>query len=1353
MVTSSLPGGPADKGGTNYEILWGLRGMLDVVQDRADSIRIEPPGVDGAEFFLLRKGRKEHWQTKRQITAQENWSLQKLKSEDVLDFFRSCAEAGERAIFASISDARELRILSTHARSAKDFDEFKAEFLTKPRLKEFTALRKHLHNIPEEEVFAFLLKVYVRCADEGTLEEQFLHPLLTALFNGPAISTQANLSSIYLNNVHQTLSRALILAQLEKAGIRLREVATSPTVRQQLSAATNDYVAGQKAKLISGSLVPRKAAREAVDKIRGATTSLDILISSTAGGGKSACFYQIATELLAAGLPVLSFRLDRLKPTLTTAGLGEQMGLSESPALVLARAYPNQPVVLIVDQLDFVSAASGRHPDFFDALAALVEEVRGLRSTQIVHLVLACREFDYENDHRFRSLLPKDEKPIKLEPLTSDEVKEVVNAAGGKPERLQPRQIELLRVAQNLALFVDSKLALQDKPSFLTQKDLFDAYWDVKKRQAEAAHPTHASHWGPLLKALTDEMSKRQELSVPRDFLDQYPRVFVDHLVSSGVLTFNGKVYGFGHESFFDYCFARNAVARSEEFAVFLETDDQLLFRRAQLRQVLVYLRDGDRKRYLANLHQVLNSPKIRPHLKLLALELVASVPDPSEEEFAILRPFLDSELSYRRDKANNPARIVSRAWDVFFSSRTLFFVADKVSLVRDWLHSPDAWLNDLAVTYLRWQLPQHADRVAELVESFESHPDWHPRFQLLVERGDLETGRRYFDLVLRLLKSGILDSVKAPFHSSGGFWTTVAGLAKAQPTWAAELGACWLDRQVVRAHAAPGSPDADIQLDDDCGIDDLAEAAEKSPTAILEHVLPAVLRTVEALPYDLKTDSLTWDRVWSGRYRSDDLDLPEAFLQAVKTAFASISANLPEALRPYINALANLEFDTANSLLFAAYQCHPQHFANEALTLLASDPRRLHCALRGSGYWRARGLIEACSPHGSEEVFRKIESVVVNFAPEDERTGHGYKYHGQAAFTLASALDPSRTLATTKTKLISWQEKLGQPYGPPDVIRAYTVLSPITEDEASHMTDNQWLRAMEKYRTRGRDHSNYSRGGASELAGMLGSFVAKDPKRFAALAHRFPVEAEPNYLCAVLRNLKEDAIPDDEKIAVARLAFNWPPANAATSALDLLGSIEDSPLPTDAVDFIRRMAVEGPGPTGKRTRVTSGGKEKQLDIRIDGLNTVRGHAIEAIAGLVFHDRAYLQYFGTDIEKLTQDTSPAIRACAAFAVYAMASHDLARALATPTFILRLRRCAPQQRVCLPLDQTRRKQAARNREALRPPPPQLHEPGGPPAWRNRCLPRAPLPLDRRSTRRNRAHWDGRNASRRDCRRGI
>src|SRR6266436_7921202 len=104
---STLPGGPADKAGLSHEALWGVFGILKVFSGEADAIRIEEPGTDGAEFYLEQNGKREHWQAKRQVLSQKTWSLQLLKSEGVLDFFRQRVDAGESCIFASITDAPE----------------------------------------------------------------------------------------------------------------------------------------------------------------------------------------------------------------------------------------------------------------------------------------------------------------------------------------------------------------------------------------------------------------------------------------------------------------------------------------------------------------------------------------------------------------------------------------------------------------------------------------------------------------------------------------------------------------------------------------------------------------------------------------------------------------------------------------------------------------------------------------------------------------------------------------------------------------------------------------------------------------------------------------------------------------------------------------------------------------------------------------------------------------------------------------------------------------------------------------------------------------------------------------------
>jgi len=132
--------------------------------------------------------------------------------------------------------------------------------------------------------------------------------------------------------------------------------------------------------------------------------------------------------LTSAEIPVLALRLDRVEPVVTTIALGGEIDLPDSPVLSLTRCYPNRTVVLVVDQLDFVSTTSGRNPDFFDTLSALCDEVRGLRQFQTIHLVLACREFDFNHDHRFRQCLEKDKKPVVVNKFTVEEVKKTIGS-------------------------------------------------------------------------------------------------------------------------------------------------------------------------------------------------------------------------------------------------------------------------------------------------------------------------------------------------------------------------------------------------------------------------------------------------------------------------------------------------------------------------------------------------------------------------------------------------------------------------------------------------------------------------------------------------------------------------------------------------------------------------------------------------------------------------------------------------------------------------------------------------------------------------------------------------------------
>jgi hypothetical protein len=139
-----------------------------------------------------------------------------------------------------------------------------------------------------------------------------------------------------------------------------------------------------------------------------------------------------------------------------------------------------------------------------------------------------------------------------------------------------------------------------------------------------------------------------------------------------------------------------------------------------------------------------------------------------------------------------------------------------------------------------------------------------------------------------------------------------------------------------------------------------------------------------------------------------------------------------------------------------------------------------------------------------------------------------------------------------------------------------------------------------------------------------------------------------------VLYGLKDAAVDPKLKVDVARLVFGSDDVACLMAALDVLATIEAMPLPQDAVAFIQRMATDHPDP--KRD------KDDDKDPLFIGMNSVRGHAVDAIRDLVLRDKSYIEVFAEELEHCVTDPSLAVRACAASTLIAMSVHHAATAV-------------------------------------------------------------------------------------------
>ena len=853
-----LPGGPSDKIGNRYELWWTVSQFVRIINREVDSIRIEDPTIDKAEFVITAGGCREFHQVKRSH-LRGKWSLSELgspKHQLLQTMFNQLSEStNTRFVFVSGSDTPELRELTERADSAKDMEEFESEFVSAKSQKQNFNKLKDFWNDDTATAYEILQRIEVRTIDERGIEEQ-VRDSLSALFLTKPDNVCAALRSFAEDSIHKVINHERLISYLEGKEFIPRQLVKPNDAPLLINEVTARYLKVTRRKLIQGSLIPRSSTQELLSKIKeNATNGADCVLTGKAGGGKTGCVIECVETLRQSNdAAVLAFRLDRIEPVSTTKELGECLGLEESPALVLKTAAESlsRDAVLIIDQLDAVSTTSGRSSNFFDVVEDLLDEVRGFRNSVKFHVVVVCRKFDWENDHRLRRPLEKDPVEVSVTNFSLDEVKSVIESGGFKADLFDERQLELLCLPQNLSLFLDTNYAPASRPTFFTQKDLFVRYWKEKRQAVKDRIDSPSDHWTEVIQVLCSKMTESQQLSVLEGALDKFPSDYLDAMVSEGVLSFDQNRYGFGHEAFFDYCFARSFVARDESLTAFLKKSEQHLFRRAQVRQVLIYLRDADRERYCKELSALLTDEKIRCHLKDLAIAVAVEMPNPEEAEWNVLAPWIESELEAIKTGKPNPDKFASLVWNRFFTSQPWFQIADAKGLVGDWLTSQNDHLVDMVVNYVHYHLEQSFDKLAELLEPFVGRGGgWPQRFQSVMYRADLGSSRRHFELFLRLIDDGTLDDDS----NDNTFWYNLDSLADEHADWIPEALSHWLLRRLsVIQEASPSGENPDWQdlfEHHNSGLKNIHESANQFPDKFAQHVLPVILKISDAAAYE----------------------------------------------------------------------------------------------------------------------------------------------------------------------------------------------------------------------------------------------------------------------------------------------------------------------------------------------------------------------------------------------------------------------------------------------------------------------------------------------------------------------
>jgi hypothetical protein len=653
----------------------------------------------------------------------------------------------------------------------------------------------------------------------------------------------------------------------------------------------------------------------------------------------------------------------------------------------------------------------------------------------------------------------------------------------------------------------------------------------------------------------------------------------------------------------------------------------------------------------------------IRFHIKALVLAWLGSLTEPTVDEWHVIAPHLL--------RPEEP--VFDHVWALLFRE-PWFEHADAEGEIQNLLEHEDPRIVDRAVSVLRAVQRERPARVAQLLEPFVGQSDdWNRRLVAIAQWSDLAEDRAFFDLVLRLIDTGVLDEARGAIATNSDFWDIGFGLED-RSAWAVEYIEHYLNRRLSLAKER-GIENPFDYTDGTIpsaahGEEMFQKAAEEAPEKFVQRLLPVFLDIIASnVREEHQNERLPRDPVWSYRYRSDRFGTAGALLEAMERALQLVAERDPEQFAELSERLGSTEFETANFLTIRGFLGAPIALAERAAAYLLADSLRFRAGYSDDDHWATRELLAVIYPHLSEGTRRQLEEEIVSYETPWERSAPGHTSRGHSRFVLLSGL-PEEFLSDRAAKeLLELRRKFerDEPSPPRGIIGGF-VGSPIPSTATMKMSDQQWLRAIERYSGERDWHvvGDSLRGGAEELAHELEARTSEDPGRFAALAEQIPNDVNVVYFDAILRGVAgADELEVENVVRVCRRCHKLPDRPCGRWITMPIEKVSDQELPDELLAIAEWYAVNDPDPATEIWRETPEGSENPYyggDIHNAGINSARGAAAMSTGRLIGSDVNRAARFDETLERLASDPSAAVRSCAAYALLAQYTVDRDRAV-------------------------------------------------------------------------------------------
>jgi hypothetical protein len=1302
---ASEPGGRADKLGNEFERLWIVRHLIELVAGKAMAVRIEPPGDDerGTDFWVIRPdGIREAHQCKRENGSAGRWPVAALAAGGVISNakFQLDRDPAYRFVFVSSDKAPELSDLCERAAErSESSSEFRQHLVTTSQklFREFRTLCSYLGVGPDDpggvdQAFDFLRRFWPLSEDKRALRWA-IEDRAGEVFTGDPAKVVGVLKDLADRSIGLTIREGDVRKALPE-GSQPRDLSREPTLQAQLDALCGRFDRSYRHLLIRGAVLNRRETEDLWQLIVAKPEARAVLLHGPGGEGKSGVIFELVERLGDHGVPYLPLRLDQDRPGDSPLQFGRQLDLPGSPAACLAAATAGERGVLILDQVDALRWTSAHSSHAWDTCERLIAEA--LRHPNLA-VVVVCRSFDVEEDPRIRFWKEQSKVvEIKVGPLDDETVNRVVTASGAEPSKLSLAQRRVLQNPQALYLWNFLHGSVSPPLAFRSTVDLMREFWEETRRRLRELRP---GPYEDVLEKLVEHLDRQGTLGAPKVVISRW-KPAIDALISMNVLVPDEDRVRFAHQSYLDYLTAervlRDVVAGSDTVLQWLERNDQSLFRRGQLRQLLVLLRDADPWKYEDSLRTLLVSGTVRFHLKHLALLMLGQADPPTEGEVDIAITLLSDE------------KWLDHLTDLVLRGRETWIDALHTrGILARWLDSRDDGLVGRALYLLSRVTESRGEMIEQLL--YEGRREKLERILWMSAPEGLSP--RLFKLFVEMTRKGS----RATFHVIR--WKA---LAAANASRCIEVFEASLLSEARRAYV--GMTDESIGQRDTPNVrredaNHVASAAAAIPIEAWDKLAPLLVRFLRAIASSRR--ATVTGGFSSSRYSFErELWRITTVLSRVLIATGrQIVSTAPLAFWERVGRLSGIRCGTVRRLMAQCMVAGHDGQGDVSLRWLIADQARLRCGgQRGGVYRPAHRLLRRYSGLCSDAVFAGVVAAILAHQPEAEKrefrrrhelvleslkasprrlSADVLTYHrvGLGQYLLLAALPERRLTGEGKRRLSVFRRKFGPVAA---LLKGFPrtgggwVRSTIPQDHLRRLSDRDWLTVIKGHwkdrpqRSHQVGPDQVAQATARAFATDLGAMTKLEPGRFARLALKIPPTADPAYLRAILQNLRDTQSPGNDKDAQEWEAATVAEIEAIGDRFDRLTDDRESTsalcwaIATRSTDcwsprtyeWLARTAMTHSDPGEGEYSIHTGRKAGQSDwpgepdIAGTSINCVRGVAADAIRAILFARREQYEVFRPAVEALTRDPHPSVRVAAIGLALPLLNIDRAAAITT-----------------------------------------------------------------------------------------